>query len=409
MFRFLRREFGFAFGNVLLLLVVWAITDFVYVLPDTYYSLYVEALGASPFLLGSVLSVAWLVMAFVQLAGGYWADREGRKTLIVAMSFGKALIFLIFAAAPSWQFILLGEILVSVSVISQPALMAIMADSLPPEKRGLGYSLSLVVGATSILSPIVAGILYSQYGLIIGMRIAYLIVSSAYLASGLIFLRLKETVKTEQSKLSFTQVLWQYPKACKECLTVWRRIPKPMVTLLVVFTPITFFVRMCIPYYSLYAIHHLKVDELQWATLQTFYSIIFHLSLLPIGKLVDVFGRKKPLVLSSVFFALGLALFVGGDVPRLYAFFFFSALGNTLVFTAYPSLQADLTPKEYRGKIMGFSNFIDCFSGSAALLLGGFLYESISPMMPFILQLVFMVATATATLALITESKTKQD
>ncbi len=409
MFKYLRREFSFVSGNVLILLIGWAVTDFAYVLPDTYYSLFVESLGASPFLIGTILSASWFVMAFLQLAGGYWADKRGRKILIISASFGRALIFLIFAAAPTWHFILLGEILVGVSAISQPALMAIVADSLPPEKRGLGFSLSMVVGATSILSPIVAGILYLKYDLVNGMRIAYLIVSACWFASGLILFRLTETLKTEKTNVSWTEVFKQYPKAFKECITVWKFVPKSMLYLLLVFTPVTFFIRMCMPYYVLYANHALKIEEFQWALLQTSYSVAFYSLLLPTGKLVDVFGRKKPLLLSSVFFAFGIVLFIYGDVARLYIFFALSAIGNALIFTAYPSLQADLTPKEYRGKVMGFSNFIDCLLGSGALLLGGFLYENVSPITPFLLLLAIMIFTAVATFIFITEPKTKEN
>ncbi|MDI6846773.1 MAG: MFS transporter [Candidatus Bathyarchaeia archaeon] len=409
MFKYLRREFSFVFGNILILLIGWAVTDFAYLLPDTYYSLFVESLGASPFLIGTILSASWFVMAFLQLAGGYWADKRGRKILIISASFGRALIFLIFAAAPTWHFILLGEILVGISAISQPALMAIVADSLPPEKRGLGFSLSMVVGATSILSPIVAGILYLKYDLVNGMRIVYLIVSACWFASGLILFRLTETLKTEKTNVSWTEVFKQYPKAFKECITVWKLVPKSMLYLLLVFTPVTFFIRMCMPYYVLYANHVLKIEEFQWALLQTSYSVVFYSLLLPTGKLVDVFGRKKPLLLSSVFFAFGIVLFMYGDVVRLYIFFALSAIGNALIFTAYPSLQADLTPKEYRGKVMGFSNFIDCLLGSGALLLGGFLYENVSPITPFLLLLTIMIFTVVATFIFITEPKTKEN
>ena len=409
MFKYLRREFSFVFGNVLILLIVWAVTDFAYPLPDTYYSLFVESLGASPFLIGTILSASWFAMAFLQLAGGYWADKQGRRILIISASFGRALIFLIFAAAPTWHFILLGEILVGTSAISQPALMAIVADSLPPEKRGLGFSLSMVVGATSILSPIVAGILYLKYDLVNGMRIAYLIVSVCWFASGLILLKLTETLKTEKTNVSWTEVFKQYPKAFKECITVWKLLPKSMLYLLLVFTPVTFFIRMCMPYYVLYANHVLKIEVFQWALLQTSYSLVFYSLLLPTGKLVDVFGRKKPLLLSSVFFAFGIVLFMYGDVLRLYTFFALSAIGNVLIFTAYPSLQADLTPKEHRGKVMGFSNFIDCLLGSGALLLGGFLYENVSPITPFLLLLAIMIFTVVATSLFITEPKTKEN
>jgi len=293
MLRYLRREFNFVSGNVLILLIVWAVTDFAYLLPDTYYSRFVESLGASPFLIGAILSVPLFIMAFLQLAGGYWADKQGRRFLIISASFGRAIVFLIFAVAPTWHFILLGEILVGISTISQPALMAILADSLPPEKRGLGFSISMVVGATSILSPIVVGMLYLKYGLIDSMRIAYLIVSVCWFASGLMLFKLTETLKTEKSNASWTEVFKQYPKALKECISVWKLVPKSMLYLLLIFTPVTFFIRMCMPYYVLYADHVLKIEMFQWAILQTFYSLVFYSLLLPTGKLVDVFGSSK--------------------------------------------------------------------------------------------------------------------
>ena len=70
MLKHLREEFSFAHGNVLILITMWTIRDFANFLPNTYYSLYVEALGASAFLLGAILSAASLAMAFLLLAGG---------------------------------------------------------------------------------------------------------------------------------------------------------------------------------------------------------------------------------------------------------------------------------------------------------------------------------------------------
>jgi MFS family permease len=409
MLKYLKKEFSFVSGNVFLLLIVWAFTDFAHLLPDTYYSLYVESLGASPFLIGVILSLSWFVMAFLQLAGGYWADKYGRKTLIAGASFARAFTFLVFAAAPTWHYILVGEIVAGMLALSQPAFMAVVADSLPPEKRGLGYSLSMWAGATSILSPVVAGILYLKYGLVIGMRIAYIIVSACWLISGIILLRLRETLKPERGDFSLRNLVKEYPKAFRECVNVWKFVPKTMFHLFIVFTPVTFFVRMCMPYYVLYASQVLEVGEFQWAMLQTFNSIIFYSLLLPIGKLVDTFGRKKPLILSSIFGALGIVLFLHGNPTGLYVFVASSAACNALVFTAYPSLQADLTPKEYRGKVMAFSNFVDCIFGSGALLLGGFLYEVVSPITPFILLLTTMTLTAIATAIFIIEPQTKEN
>jgi MFS family permease len=408
MFKHLREEFSFVHGNVLILITMWTITDFANFLPNTYYSLYVEALGASAFLLGAILSAASLAMAFLLLAGGYWADKYGRKLIIASVSFLRGLIFLIFAAAPTWHIILLGEVLLGISSISEPAVGAIFADSLPPEKRGLGYSFSLVVGATSILSPLIAGLLYISFNLVQAMRITYLIVSACWFTAGMILLRLTETLKPETAKISIKQSIKQYPKAVKECINVLKLVPKPLLNLILVFTPVVFFVRMCTPYYVLYANHVLQIEKFQWALLQTWSSIVYYILLLPIGKFADVSGRKKPLLLSSIFFALGISLFLYGDLLSLYVFFALTAIGNAMVFTAYPSLQADLTPKEIRGKVIGLTSFLDCSSASAALLLGGVLYEKVSPATPFLLQLVAMVITAIATFFLIKETKTKE-
>jgi MFS family permease len=130
--------------------------------------------------------------------------------------------------------------------------------------------------------------------------------------------------------------------------------------------------------------------------------------LIPIGKLVNIYGRKKPFLLSSIVFILGLSFFLYGDMLRLYIFFALSAIGNAMVFTAYSSLQTDLPSKEFRGKVIGFSSFLDCILASGALLLGGFLYGNMAPMTLFLLQLIAMIITGMATFLLIKEPKDKE-
>jgi MFS family permease len=409
MFEHLREQFSFTRGNVLILMSMWMITDFAFLLPNSYYSLYVEALGASAFILGGVVAASGFAMAFLQLAGGYWADKYGRKNLVVTMNVARGLAFLVFAFALNWYFILLGEILVGLTTINQPAVMAIFADSVPPEKRGLGYSLSMIAGVTSVFSPLVAGLLYLSYRLIWTMRMIYMIVSACWLISGLLLLRLKETLKPQAAAAPVRQVVKQYPEAVKDCVNVWRLVPKSMLNLFLVFTPTVFVVNMCIPFYTLYVTQVLHVNPFQWALLLVWESVVLYVVMLPTGRLIDVFGRKKPLLLSSVFFAAGIALFMAGNMLGLYIFAALSALGNALVFTAYPALQADLTPQEYRGRVMGFSNFTDSFLGAAAVLLGGFLYGNIGVLAPFALQLIILLIAIPLTYVFVKEDRTKRN
>src|SRR3972149_1265328 len=130
----LKREFSFIRGNYAILVASWIIVDFASELPATYFGLYVLGLGATETILGVIGLSQFLALASLQFPGGYLADKYGRKWLISTMTFGVALSFILYAIAPSWPFILVGVVLLSIfNSTYQPALNALISDSLPPE------------------------------------------------------------------------------------------------------------------------------------------------------------------------------------------------------------------------------------------------------------------------------------
>ena len=80
---------------------------------------------------------------FSAVDGRLLGGQKGEKSPNCRRKLARTLIYFVFAAAPTWHFILLGELLIGTVTIAQPAMSALVADSLPPEKRGLGYSLSI--------------------------------------------------------------------------------------------------------------------------------------------------------------------------------------------------------------------------------------------------------------------------
>jgi MFS family permease len=190
--------------------------DFAHEIPGTYYSEYVIQLGGTPLILGAITFASMITLASVQFTGGYLADKYGRRWLISTLTFGVALSFVFFAVAPSWHFILAGAILQNICLLYQPALNAIMADSLPPEKRGLGFSvLNLITSVSTTPAPVAALFLVATFGSELGMRIAYTIVVLLYLAAATVRLKLKETLKNVE-KASFKEAVRSYPKALQE-------------------------------------------------------------------------------------------------------------------------------------------------------------------------------------------------
>lgn len=188
----LRKNLSFLRGNLLILTLSWMVLYPVLRMLEPYDKLYMQDLGATPFVIGSVAALSTIVVAFIRIPGGYIADRFGRKKIIVTMTFTVALAYLFYAFAPNWEWVLIGALISNFCLIYQPALMAMRADSVPPEKRGIGFALAdFLPMLVSIPAPIISGYLVSTIGRVDGMRLAYMVAVGMGLAGALTRLPLK--------------------------------------------------------------------------------------------------------------------------------------------------------------------------------------------------------------------------
>ena len=78
----IKKEFSFLRGNLLILIISYMLFRVSGGLTTAYYPLYVRELGASPFVIGLISSLASLVVGVMRIPGGYFADRFGRKKII---------------------------------------------------------------------------------------------------------------------------------------------------------------------------------------------------------------------------------------------------------------------------------------------------------------------------------------
>ena len=406
----LKTEFSFIKGNYAILVASWILIDFAMELPATYYSLYVLKLGATETILGMIGLFSFLALASMQFPGGYLADKFGRKWLISSMTFGVALCYIFYAIAPSWHLILIGAVLMSLfNSTYQPALMAMIADSLSPERRGMGFSIiMLITSASTTPAPIFAGILYNQFGLVQGMRIGYGIVVAFFLiAAFLRLLRLKETVVNTQ-KPSLNELLRSYPIAMKESFGVWKKLPSSMFYLFLSTTIIIFGIAAVNLYFVVYAVKILFIDEAIWPYILTALPITMIILSIPIGKAVDKINRKLPILAAYIIFGASMWLFVYGDLPRLFVSLILLGVGQVMMNSAFSALQADLTPKEQRGKVNGFTNFANYILMALGSITGGILYEHVSPQLPFLLAIVLIIPSFVLTLIMVHEPEKRE-
>lgn len=401
-------EFSFIQGNFLILVLSWLVMDFASEMPGTYYPLYVQALGGSAVTIGLIGSVQMVSRAVVQFPGGYLADKYGRKWLISTMTFGVALSQALYAFAPSWQFIMLGAVIQSLCLIYQPALNAIIMDSLPPERRGMGFSIiTLITSVSTTPSPIIAGMLYTKFGLVPSMRIGYTLALSAYLGAAVLRLRLKETVDSPQ-RINGGELLRSYPRSIVESIRVWRLVPRSALVLFISDFILMFSIAIFQPIMVIYIVEDLGVSPVSWSLIMTTLFISMIVLSIPSGKLIDRIGKKIPMLAAYILWAVTVPLFIYGDFIRLLLAMPLLGLLQVLVMASSSALFADLVPKKHRGKTTGSRGFFTLIAMAVGQLLGGIIYERVSHQMPFFLQFVFIVPSFLLILFFVKEPEKKE-
>lgn len=422
----LKTEFSFFRGNYLILIVSWILMDFAGELPGTYYPDYVIQLGGSPSILGLITFASLLALASVQFPGGYLADKYGRRWLISTLTFGVALSFIFYAAAPSWHYILVGAVLQNICLLYQPALNAMMADSLPPEKRGIGFSLlNLIMNVSTTPAPIVALILVANFGSELGMRIAYTIVVVFYLSAAIVRLKLKESMKTVE-KLSLKDALRSYPRALKDGINVWKIVPRSMLFLFFSELMMRSSFAMIQTLFLVYAFYVLQIGgiptpgippqkdpalqlaRIKWGYVMTALFICMVISAIPAGKLIDKAGRKIPLIMSQLLTFPAILLFIYGSYPTLFIAMPLTGFSMLLGFSSYQSLFADLVPQGHRGKVTGSMNFFTYIAMAVGGALGGLFYDLFFPQLPFLLVIFLAIPSAALALFFVHEPKPEQ-
>jgi len=191
-------------------------------------------------------------------------------------------------------------------------------------------------------------------------------------------------------------------------LGVWKKLPRSMFFLFLTNAASSFVAAMFLPYQVVYATKVLHIDEFNWAFVMMWYTATMVFLALPSGKLTDKIGRKKPAFVSWVLFAFFPLLFLAGGLYALFVAYLFFGASNALFGAAYQALEADFVPQELRGKEAGCGFFIVFVLMAIGGLIGGFLYQSVSRVLPFILAFVVTIPCAVVTLLFIHDPKRKE-
>jgi MFS family permease len=400
---------SFLRGNLLVLIVSWIFFYFTFAISFSFESPYIRELGAPPYIIGLMGSVNALLMGLVRIPGSYIADKYGRKQIIVTMTFAISLSYLFYIFAPDWRFVFLGMMISNLSLIYQPALQAILADSIPAEKRGVGFAASNILPSLSIIIvPAIAGFLIEDKGLIPGMRIVYMIVFFCTLSAAFIRLFfLKETLQNPK-RLEFREISVTFKESVGAIREAWLSTSKSLKFLTLAALISAFEEPVFRMFASLYVFDIVKVSEIEWGIATAAWTASSLIVGFPLGKIVDKIDRKKSILLAYLAFIPSSIVFIlSRNFFQLLISNMVFAIGDSLIMPAYSALWADMTPKEKRGRVLGAIGTLNVFGIVPASALAGFLYYT-KPEYPFILSIILGIISGTIVLFKVKEPKEKE-
>ncbi len=348
--------FGFMRGNVLVMTAcecVWRSTiDIIW----PFLSLYVLDLGGSYETIGLIMAVGNLASLVFYPLGGYIADHQGRIKLIAYMTFAYGAAFLIPALTGTWQWLAVGMFVQNIVTFYFPARQALIADSIPPEQRGIGFAATAAIpSAFGIAAPVVGGWLIETLGIRRAIRGLYL--AGFFIAAAIAFFRLrflKETVENPRTlDLSLDRIPGLVAESYRSVFAVLREAPRRLWTLSLLVSACVFFASLVSSFWVVRASEIIGLSVRQWGTVMLVSGLVSVVLGIPAGSVVDRFSKRWIAGACLIVGALQSLLFLrcttfGHDVILAA----FTTLTNAFLNPAFQSLFADIIPRERRGRVL---------------------------------------------------------
>ncbi len=357
-----------------ILAITWALMGPFSSATDVYSSLYILELGGGPLEVGIVAMSGMIVLAFSRLIGGYLTDSLGRKRIIVPMTIVYGLAYILYAIAPDWTWVLLGSIVTSIALMYQPAIQAIVADTLPPNMRGRGLTAARTPSQiVSLAGPPMATIMVSMMGLVSAMRLLYLVTAIVTVIAGGLRLLLIETY-AGGAGMGLRRALKEYAASLK-------LLRGDLGKLILVTSSTRSLYRMSFPFVQIYAVKWLGVSKEFWGIISTFMSIESTFTTLLSGFLTDKIGRNVVMALGYASGSMGLGMLA--LAPKNDPLYVLISMLVTVAFASRPAalaLIADLTERDVRGKINAISGLLEGNLSGTLSAVGGILYDLYAPL-----------------------------
>jgi MFS family permease len=331
---------------------------------------YLESLGAGTAIIGLFGTAEDFFDAIYQYPGGWLADRLGRRRAFLLFIAIASAGYVVYYLAPSWPCIFLGlGLVMGWQSMASPAIFAVIGDSLPRERRAMGFTLqSILKRVPIVIAPVVGGAMIASLGIVRGVHAALLITLGIAALTMLLVRSINVAIKTSEAT---------------NIRGVWRSFHAALKRLLIS----DIIIRMCEGMTGvlmiLYVTNVLGFSTARYGALIAIQMVTSILVMIPASKIADRIGRRPFVIATFVSFAsFPLAVLLASSFAWLVVAFIIGGLREI----GEPSRKAmivDFAREDVRARSVGLYYLVRSLSITPAAAIGGILWK-LAPEVPFV-------------------------
>src|SRR5207248_5451721 len=327
---------------------------------------YLQAVGATVFIIGLYDALRTLLGAIYAYPGGVFVDLWGHRRAFIIFNLvsitGYALVLLV----PHWAGVIAGMFLfLSWTCFSLPATFSLIGATLEANRHSMGVGIQSVIKRLPIMiAPIIGGMLINRFGVINGVRIALTV--SIFLSVVTIFVQaqLREEARVQLEKTD----RWNFWRSL-------RQFNSPMRRLLLSDILIRFCERIPYAWVVIFAMDYIGVSGEQVGILIAIEMLAATLCIIPASYYADRYGREPFVIVTFIIFTLfPISLLASRSFSALVIAFVIRGL-KEFGDTSRKALIIGYSDFERRGQMIGSYYIVRDLIVSAGAILGAYLWK----------------------------------
>src|SRR5213082_150329 len=327
---------------------------------------YLQAVGATVFVIGLYDALRTLLSAIYAYPGGVLVDVWGHRRAFIIFNVVSIVGYALILLVPHWAAVIAGMFFfLSWSCFSLPATFSLVATALEANRHSMGVGVQSVIKRLPIMiAPIFGGMLIDRFGIIPGVRIALIV--SIFLSVVTIFVQaqLREEARVQLEKTD----RWNFWRSL-------RQFNSPMRRLLLSDILIRFCERVPYAWVVIFAMDYIGVSGRQVGILTAIEMLASMLCIIPAAHYADRYRREPFVIVTFVMFTLfPISLLMARSFSALVIAFSIRGL-KEFGDTSRKALIIGYSESERRAQMIGAYYLVRDLIVSSGAILGAYLWK----------------------------------